>query len=83
MRRAMMRVSLELLSGLLRGRWPVGGCVWTDAPSDLSVVSVEHPPAGYGHLWFYVILESAAFDPVEDGASYPEIEPFKYKSTLP
>lgn len=78
MRRAMVRVSTHLLADLLRGRWPVGGCAWTDAPNDLSVVGIEHPPAGNGHLWFYAIVESASFPPVEPGRALPDLAPYTY-----
>lgn len=83
MRRAMVRVGLAFLEDLLRGRWPVGGCTWTDAPSDLRVISVAHPPAGFDHLWFYAIVESAAFEPVKPGACLPEIATFTYRSAPP
>jgi hypothetical protein len=80
MGRAIVGVSNSLLTMLLRGQWPVEGCAWTDAPVDLTVVGVEHPPAGLGPVWFYAIVESDTFPPNEPGQPLPEIPPFRYRS---
>lgn len=79
MGRALVPVSVGLLADLLCGRWPVGGCEWTDAPIDLTVVGVEHPPAGFGHIWFYAVVESASFPEVQPGRPLPELPTFKYR----
>lgn len=72
----LTRISLELLASVLRGEGP-GGPVETDAPSDLRVVGIEQPFSGLGS-WAYLLVESASFDPVPEGASIPEIGPFVF-----
>jgi hypothetical protein len=80
MRRAMVRISNEILAEILRGQWRVRPCVWTDAPADLTVVGVGYAPAGQAHIWFYAIVESETFDEVEQGQQLPELPPFTYRS---
>jgi hypothetical protein len=83
MGRALVPVSVVALADLLRGRWPMGWCEWTDAPNDLTVVGVEHPPAGYGHIWFYAVVESDSFPEVKPGQPLTELPPFKYRRKTP
>lgn len=78
MKRALLKISNDFLGEFLKGNLPEERQYRTDAPKDLRVVGVEHPPAGFGHIWFYAVLESESFMEVKPGEPLPELNCFTY-----
>lgn len=73
---ARVRLSMHILADILSGQWQQ----WagdSSAPDDLEVLAVEQPPYAIGQ-WFYVIMRSATFKPIPEGAEVPEIPPFVF-----
>ena len=79
MKRALLRVNMELLEILIKGSFPRPDDLWTDAPADLRVVGIGEAPAGETHNWFYAVLESETFANVKYGDLLPELSPFTYR----
>ncbi len=76
-RLARTEISFVLLEVFLRGgARPV---IWTDAPSDLKVMSVFQTPEDQHFERFSIIMESESFSPVYEGDKIPHVY-FEYES---
>lgn len=74
---AKVRISIEILSMMLRAEFNNLDHIRTDAPKDLEVVGFAAVP-DYPYYVGWVYCTSETFDEIMEGADAPEIPAFTY-----